>query len=433
MNDRIIEIENYWTRVVRDTAEFQQIADAENPEFNTVLKCLYNILKDGFINDLTENGAMRWEKILGLPVAPDATLEERKVQILTYLSIRRPYTWRVLKQMLTGLLGEDKFEISLDNDTQTLTVKLASTVKHLREKIDELCARVIPQNLVIKMQWINGLPIDYTPLEYLESTGTQMMSLPFEAKGKEFECEHDAGLPTTNAGLYTYGGRSVSGGYGWRWHANSQNLQFSQTTERLGFLARGTRHKIKWVVSKAESGFYFAMYADSNFVIQIKQNYNQYWENAYYLFSSTYYSSVIGGRAYDLKIKIGDYYAHYIPALDPTGAPCMFDLVTRTPFYNSGTGDFIYPTDAAPVMTLDLDEKFYAKMTEHGIRRLYHVPEGCTMSKDEYAAKNGFKEILEPPMPQEGYWVPEWRETETQLICEWVETEPPTEEGIEND
>jgi len=27
-----------------------------------------------------------------------------------------------------------------------------------------------------------------------------------------------------------------------------------------------------------------------------------------------------------------------------------------------------------------------------------------------------------------GYWVPEWRETDTQLICEWVETEPPTEE-----
>lgn len=31
----------------------------------------------------------------------------------------------------------------------------------------------------------------------------------------------------------------------------------------------------------------------------------------------------------------------YIPALDPTGTPCMYDTVTRKPFPNSGTGQFI--------------------------------------------------------------------------------------------
>ena len=31
-------------------------------------------------------------------------------------------------------------------------------------------------------------------------------------------------------------------------------------------------------------------------------------------------------------------------------------------------------------------------------------------------------------MPDDGYWRPEWRETETQLILEWIEIEtPPTE------
>ena len=122
-----------------------------------------------------------------------------------------------------------------------------------------------------------------------------------------------------------------------------------------------------------------------------------------------------------------------VPALDPTGTPCMYDTVSRKPFYNSGTGDFLYPTNEAPAAVIDLDAKFYAKLTEHGVRRLYHVPKGYTGSMDEYAAKNGFKELVEPPMPQEGYWAPQWRETDTQLICEWVETEPPTEEGIEND
>jgi hypothetical protein len=30
-----------------------------------------------------------------------------------------------------------------------------------------------------------------------------------------------------------------------------------------------------------------------------------------------------------------------VPCLDSTGAPCMFDLVTRIPLRNSGAGDFI--------------------------------------------------------------------------------------------
>lgn len=135
-----------------------------------------------------------------------------------------------------------------------------------------------------------------------------------------------------------------------------------------------------------------------------------------------------GARIYYATFSKGEeIIAHYVPALDPTGAPCMFDTVTRTPFYNSGAGDFLYPTDAAPAAAIGLDDKFYAKLTEHGVRRLYHVPEGCTMTKDDYAAANGFKELVEPPMPLEGYWMPQWRETDTQLVCDWIETEPPTE------
>lgn len=31
-----------------------------------------------------------------------------------------------------------------------------------------------------------------------------------------------------------------------------------------------------------------------------------------------------------------------IPVLDPSGRPCMYDLVTKKPFYNQGTGEFTY-------------------------------------------------------------------------------------------
>lgn len=31
-----------------------------------------------------------------------------------------------------------------------------------------------------------------------------------------------------------------------------------------------------------------------------------------------------------------------VPALDPSGRPCMYDTITKHPFYNAGTGEFLY-------------------------------------------------------------------------------------------
>lgn len=35
-------------------------------------------------------------------------------------------------------------------------------------------------------------------------------------------------------------------------------------------------------------------------------------------------------------------YRGFIPVLDPSNRPCMFDTVTKQPFYNKGTGEFGY-------------------------------------------------------------------------------------------
>lgn len=132
----------------------------------------------------------------------------------------------------------------------------------------------------------------------------------------------------------------------------------------------------------------------------------------------------VGSKHYNWQILEGDKVRHnWIPALDPTGAPCMYDIISQEPFYNEGTGQFFYPGAESQVVTSDMDEIFYAKKTAHGIQKLYHVPENFSGSKDEYAIENGFKQLVEPPMPTDGHWSPQWIETDTQLICNWVETD----------
>jgi hypothetical protein len=135
-----------------------------------------------------------------------------------------------------------------------------------------------------------------------------------------------------------------------------------------------------------------------------------------------------GARIYECAItKVGKDLFRGIPCLDRTGTPCMFDLVSRQPFYNSGTGDFLYPT-ASSTYALRRVLPDWGKLTENGLRRLYHAPANYQGELIDYALENGYKPIVEPEQPETGYWSPRWRETEDEIVLEWVETEPPMED-----
>lgn len=58
-------------------------------------------------------------------------------------------------------------------------------------------------------------------------------------------------------------------------------------------------------------------------------------------FESTY--SVWGGRIYRAKITQGENLIHdFVPCLDENGIPCMYDLVSETPFYKAQGNEFAY-------------------------------------------------------------------------------------------
>ena len=121
-----------------------------------------------------------------------------------------------------------------------------------------------------------------------------------------------------------------------------------------------------------------------------------------------------------------------VPCLDDTGTPCMYDFVSKSPFYNFGAGDFTYPsTGSSTTYSLRRPVAEYAKLTPHGVRRLYKLPDSYTGEPEQYIAENGFKRLVETEKPEEGYWEPVWRETDTELVLDWHEVEPPAE--LENE
>ena len=125
-------------------------------------------------------------------------------------------------------------------------------------------------------------------------------------------------------------------------------------------------------------------------------------------------------------LKNGVLVRNYIPVVDELGNGCLYDTVTRTPKYSTGTKGLLHPEQETEVATYSLRRPvMYGELTVHGLRRLYHVPAGYNGSKEEYAEENGFKPIVETEQPETGYWSPQWHETDEEIILEWIEIEEP--------
>ena len=337
--------------------------------------------------------------------------------------------------MLKEILGDAKFLTEFIKEENKLIVHTDRVDDETLVNVSKLLERVLPQNMVVErynhridVDWRDyPLPRNFTQIAWIEGQDNDAIHTDF-CPSSNTEVHFDF-VHLSEIYWYTYGvifGNGIMGQPDAFVLAmyNGNHMSFDFGGQRYDGSASPTsneRHYLK--INRHEILIDDVLVGVPHEVAEFKST-----ERMGIFTANT--KELRGGhfQIYEGKfLDEGVLHCHFLPALDETGAPCLFDIVGRVTYYNKGTGDFLYPTDAAPAAAIGMDDKFYAKLTEHGVRRLYKVPDGCNMTKDEYAAANGFKEIVEPPMPQTGYWMPEWRETDTQIACEWIETEPPTE------
>lgn len=273
----------------------------------------------------------------------------------------------------------------------------------------------------------NGLPAGYKRVEWLESTGTQgaFVMTPIN----KLSMLGSFSLTSWNGELYKVWGT---------WYQNASIYQMIRNTEtdlkiQVGsgnasglpqsgeLIAKVDYFERKALLNGAVIFDGFTMPETSDTVrFGILCDGSMPWINEPRLFA---YARFYHLKLWDEKVLTYD----LVPSLDPTGAPCVFDFVSRKAFYNVGTGDFIYPSESTTYARRRVLPD-WGKLTEYGLRRLYHAPAGYQGELIDYARENGYMPIVEPEKPEEGYWAPRWTETEEEIVLEWVEAEPPTDE-----
>lgn len=146
---------DYLPPFIQEYKEIKAIMDAEQVSAENVWTDAESVLADQFVQDATENGVARYEKILGITPKGTYTLNERKFNIFARMNEQLPYTLESLESALISLCGEDGYTLKLDTNAYTLTVKLALANEHNVEAVENLLKKMIPANLIRNVRLFN--------------------------------------------------------------------------------------------------------------------------------------------------------------------------------------------------------------------------------------------------------------------------------------
>lgn len=196
----------------------------------------------------------------------------------------------------------------------------------------------------------DGLPAGYTRLAYLESTGTQYIDTALELTNNH-SVELTSQMTKTDVSSCAIFGAQIEG--------NQQGYALSFYQQQIsGYLAwffyKTTSVAILASIFPKIDVYDKVQISIDGGVLRINGQYITTGASGEFssgktcwLFARNSYSNPIAfyGKMFNFKVNRDGLVLNLQPALDTTGASCMFDTVTRKPFYNSGTGSFIAGID----------------------------------------------------------------------------------------
>lgn len=168
---RNASIRRYYPDVLANAKEFKAIADVVELELNEILQLILKNTFNLFVFELDIKGCERWEKMLAIYPLANATVEDRRMVILSKMLSSLPYTHRKLMQILNGVCGDDGYKIVDDYKNYRLKILLNLGVKNQFNVVKNLVRYIIPANLTLIVDLLYNRHIDlevYTH-EYLSN------------------------------------------------------------------------------------------------------------------------------------------------------------------------------------------------------------------------------------------------------------------------
>lgn len=149
--NRSIDLSRYLPNMYRGIREFKAIIEMENPVIAELWKRIENIFDDQFIEEATEKGLSRYERMFGINPAYTDTILDRRFRLKAMYNNDAPYTRRRLELQLRELCGDTGYSVEFDTAECTINVKVALSVQSQVCTLSDLLERVVPYNMVINV------------------------------------------------------------------------------------------------------------------------------------------------------------------------------------------------------------------------------------------------------------------------------------------
>ena len=203
----------------------------------------------------------------------------------------------------------------------------------------------------------SGIPKSYTQLEYLESTGTQWIDTGIKLN-QDSRVKIKYQYTDLNATARIFGTMQNENNTGWI-ISTVDGLPLSKIQTLYGDDWKPSEYDISNVIPSTNIVEYErnAKYQYVNGESYYTNGNKNFTTSSNVIAFGAYYNQIKYAKARIYEISIWQdgitISRNLIPSLDSNGRPCMYDTVTKQPFYNDGTGEFLYynPNDLPKIFT----------------------------------------------------------------------------------
>ena len=239
-------------------------------------------------------------------------------------------------------IGDGNFAVTFNEEQQTLAVAFAHDIPEEQcENLLQLCSRVTPQNVGVVRE---AVPTDFTELEYLESSGTQYIDTGVVPQ-TDTRLYLDAEIVSVRSGMNSlFGVRNEVGTtryYYDAYYSDEQSIclrAYHITTGASDAFPTG-RFTAEYTGSEIRlNGKSVLTYKPQELTFDTANNLLLYAMNYNNNGSQQSVAKIYRFRLEKAKETLID----FVPVLDETGSPCMWDTVSHQKLPMSGTGRFGY-------------------------------------------------------------------------------------------
>lgn len=146
---RDMDLIKYLPPFLQKYREMVLVTNTENPEFQFAHDESERILNNTFILSADEQGIGRFEKILGIYVAKDESVEARRSRVMSRWNDISPYTYNALVSKLHSLHNSDNFIINRNYQDYEIEIITHLEVPGQVDELDRILDYIMPVNLVV--------------------------------------------------------------------------------------------------------------------------------------------------------------------------------------------------------------------------------------------------------------------------------------------